>query len=82
MRSVWYHANQLGNVDQMDKAAKYHNWIALPLRSVTVDGPPFSVPRYLHLDLGKPFVANTVQRGTFQVTFPCAASRDKKLGTS
>jgi len=37
----------------MDKAAKYHNWVALPLRSVTVDGPPFSVPRYLHLDLGK-----------------------------
>jgi len=30
--------------------------IALPLtksRSVTVDKPPFSVPRYLHLDLGK-----------------------------
>jgi len=37
----------------MDKAAKYHNWVALPFRSVTVDGPPFSVPRYLHLDLGK-----------------------------
>ncbi len=37
----------------MDKAAKYHNWVALPLRLVTVDGPPFSVPRYLHLDLGK-----------------------------
>ena len=28
----------------MDKTAKYHNWVALPLRSVTVDGPPFSVP--------------------------------------
>jgi len=53
LRSIWYQANQLGNVDQMDKAAKYHNWVALPLRSVTVDGPPFSVPRYLHLDLGK-----------------------------
>jgi len=25
----------------------------LPLRTVTVDGPPFSVPRYLHLDLGR-----------------------------
>ncbi len=37
----------------MDKAAKYHNWVALPLRTVTVDGPPFSVPRYLHLDLGR-----------------------------
>jgi len=31
----------------------YHNWVALPLRSVTVDGPPFFVPRYLHLDLGR-----------------------------
>ncbi len=38
MRSIWNQANQLGNEDQMDKAAKYHNWVALPLRSVTVDG--------------------------------------------
>ncbi len=53
MRSIWYQANQLGNEDQMDKAAKYHNWVALPLRSVIADGPPFSVPRYLHLDLGR-----------------------------
>ncbi len=53
LRSIWYQANQLDNEDQMGKAAKYHNWVALPLRSVTVDGPPFSVPRYLHLDLGK-----------------------------
>ncbi len=53
LRSTWYQANQLGNEDQMDKAAKYHKWVALPFRSVTVDGPPFSVPRYLHLDLGK-----------------------------
>jgi len=51
--SIWNQANQLGNEDQTDKAAKYHNWFALPLRSVTVNGPPFSVPRYLHLDLGK-----------------------------
>jgi len=53
LRSIWSQANQLGNEDQMDKAAKYHNWVALPLRLVTVDGPPFSVPRYLHLDLGR-----------------------------
>jgi len=55
LRSIWNQANQLGNEDRKDKAAKYHNWVALPLRSVTVDGPPFSVPtsRYLHLDLGK-----------------------------
>ncbi len=53
LRSIWYQANQLGDEDQMDKAAKYHNWVALPLRTVTVDGPPFSVPRYLHLDLGR-----------------------------
>ncbi len=39
LRSILYLANQLGNVDQMDKAANYHNWVALPLRSVTVDGP-------------------------------------------
>jgi len=53
LRSIWNQGNQLGNEDQRDKAAKYHNWVALPLRSVTVDGPPFSVPKYLHLDLGK-----------------------------
>ncbi len=53
LRSTWNQANQLGNEDQTDKAAKYHNWVALPLRSVTVDGPPYSVPKYLHLDLGK-----------------------------
>ncbi len=53
LRGIWNQANQLGNEDQTDKAAKFHNWVALPLRSVAVDGPPFSVPRYLHLDLGK-----------------------------
>ncbi len=53
LRSIWNQENQLGYEDQTDNAAKYHNWVALPLRSVTVDGPPFSVPRYLHLDLGK-----------------------------
>ncbi len=55
LRSVWSQpeANQLGNEDQTDKAAKYHSWVALPLRPKTVDGPPFSVPRYLHLDLGR-----------------------------
>ncbi len=56
LRSIWNQANQLGNEDQAmqtNKAAKYHNWVALPLRSVTIDGPFFSVPRYLHLDLGK-----------------------------
>ncbi len=37
----------------MDMTAKYHIWVALPLRTVTFDGPPFSVPRYLHLDLGR-----------------------------
>jgi len=53
LRNIWCQANQLGNEDQMDKAAKYHNWVALPLRTVTVDGPPFYAPRYLHLNLGR-----------------------------
>ncbi len=51
LRSIWSQANRLGNEDQTDKAAKYHDWVAL--RPVTVDGPPLSVPRYLHLDLGR-----------------------------
>jgi len=37
LRTIWYQANQLGNVDPMDKAAKYHDQVALPLRSVTVN---------------------------------------------
>jgi len=53
LRSIWSQANQLGNEDQTDKAAKNHNWVAWPRRPVTVGGPPFSVPRYLHLDLGR-----------------------------
>ncbi len=44
LRSIWYQANQLGDEDQMGKTAEYHNWVALPLRTVTVDGPPSSVP--------------------------------------
>jgi len=83
LRSIWNQANQLGNEDQMDKAAKYHNLVALPYRLVTVDGPPFSVPRSPDTVSASGFrQANTAKLGTFQVTFPCAASRDKKLGTS
>jgi len=78
LRSIWSQANQLGNEDQTDKATKYHNWVALLVRSMTVDGPPFSVPKYLHLDLGMQTL-NTAQRGTFQFTFPYVACRDKKL---
>jgi len=79
LRSIWSQANQLGNEDQMDKAAKYHNWVALPFRSATVDGPPFSVPRYLHLDLGK-----QTQRNVARFRFHSHALRveTKKLGTS
>jgi len=32
LRSIWSLANQLGYEDQMDKAARYHGWVALPLR--------------------------------------------------
>jgi len=28
LRRIWSPANQLGNEDQTDKAAKYHNWVA------------------------------------------------------
>jgi len=52
-RSIWSQASQLGNENQVGKATKYQNWVALPLRPVTVDGPPFSLPRYLHLDPGR-----------------------------
>jgi len=61
LRSIWNQANQLGNEYQTDKAAKFHNWVVSPLRSVTVDGPPFSVPRYLRLDLGKQTQRNVVR---------------------
>ncbi len=61
LRGIWYQANQLGNEDQMDKAAKYHNWVALPLGSVTVDGPSFFYTRYLHLDLGRQTQCNVAR---------------------
>ncbi len=61
LRSIWSQANQLGNEDQTDKAAKYHNWVALLLRPVTVDGPPLSEPRYLHLDLGRQTQCNVAR---------------------
>jgi len=53
LRGVWRPAVQPDNADHVNKAAKYHNWVALPLKPVTVDGPPFNLPRYLHLDLGR-----------------------------
>jgi len=28
LRSIWSQANQLGNDDKADKAAKHHNWVA------------------------------------------------------
>jgi len=37
LRSIWCQANQLGNEDQTDKAAKHHNWVALPLRWLLMD---------------------------------------------
>jgi len=52
LRSIWYQANQLGDHLMMKiRWTRLQN--ALPLRTVTVDGPPFSGPRYLHLDLGR-----------------------------
>eukprot|EP00983_Pelagomonas_calceolata_P047659 1140746-Pelagomonas_calceolata.AAC.2 len=33
-------------------------WMALPLRPLSVHGAPFSVPRYLHLELGKHMLRN------------------------
>eukprot|EP00983_Pelagomonas_calceolata_P127725 1161439-Pelagomonas_calceolata.AAC.4 len=36
----------------------HHNWMALPLRPLSVHGAPFSVPRYLHLDFGKRTLRN------------------------
>ena len=48
LRSVWRPAVQPDNADHVNKVANYHNWVALPLKPVTVDGPPFNLPRYLH----------------------------------
>ena len=45
--------NPASNADHVNKAAKYHNGVALPFKPVTVDGPPFNLPRYLHFYLGR-----------------------------
>ena len=39
LRGVWRPAAQPGNADHVNKVAKYDNWVALPLKPVTVDGP-------------------------------------------
>ena len=52
LRDVWRQAAQPDNADNVNKVAKYHNWVALPLKPVTVVGPPVNLPRYLHLYLG------------------------------
>ena len=53
LRGVWRQAAQPGNADHVNKAANYHNGVALPFKPVTVDDPPFNLPRHLHLDLGR-----------------------------
>jgi len=53
LRGVWRQAAQPDNADYVNKVAKYHKWIALPLKPVTFDGLPFHLSRYLHLDLGR-----------------------------
>eukprot|EP00983_Pelagomonas_calceolata_P003792 122922-Pelagomonas_calceolata.AAC.1 len=40
---------------------KYHLWVALLLKPLPVHGTPFSVPRYLHLDLGKHMLINVAR---------------------
>eukprot|EP00983_Pelagomonas_calceolata_P013823 442808-Pelagomonas_calceolata.AAC.1 len=52
LRGVW-NAALAEHGEHMNKLAMYHHWMALPVRPFTVHGVPFSVPRYLHLDLGK-----------------------------
>eukprot|EP00983_Pelagomonas_calceolata_P000999 34790-Pelagomonas_calceolata.AAC.1 len=42
----------------MNKLAKYYHWMALPLRPLPDHGTPLSVPRYVHLDLGKRMLRN------------------------
>ena len=44
--------------EHVNKLAKYHRWMALPLKPLSANGAPFSVPRYLHLDLGKQMLRN------------------------
>eukprot|EP00983_Pelagomonas_calceolata_P129221 1161588-Pelagomonas_calceolata.AAC.3 len=53
LRGVWNADALAEHGEQPNKLAKHHHWTALPLKPLSVHGAPFSVPRYLHLELGK-----------------------------
>eukprot|EP00983_Pelagomonas_calceolata_P038197 1136704-Pelagomonas_calceolata.AAC.1 len=51
-QGVWTVDASAEHGEHTNKYAKYHHWMALPLRPLPVHGAPFPVPRYLYLDLG------------------------------
>eukprot|EP00983_Pelagomonas_calceolata_P054873 1143889-Pelagomonas_calceolata.AAC.1 len=63
LRGVWTVDALAEHGEHTNKLAtgKYHHWMALPLRPLSVHGAPFSVPIYLYLDLGKHMLRNTAR---------------------
>eukprot|EP00983_Pelagomonas_calceolata_P114614 1160112-Pelagomonas_calceolata.AAC.9 len=71
LRGVWNAEALAEHGKHTNKLAKYHQWMALPLRPLSVHGAPFSVPRYLHLDLGKHVLRNIARFRLHAHTLKC-----------
>eukprot|EP00983_Pelagomonas_calceolata_P024369 766634-Pelagomonas_calceolata.AAC.1 len=69
LRGVWNVDALAEHGEHTYKLAKYHHWMALPLRPLSVHGTPFYVPRYLHLDLGKRALRNIARLRLHAHTF-------------
>eukprot|EP00983_Pelagomonas_calceolata_P080486 1155164-Pelagomonas_calceolata.AAC.1 len=58
LRGLWNPDAWAEHGEHTNKIAKCHHWVALPLKPLPVHGEPFSVPRYLYLDLSKHMLRN------------------------
>eukprot|EP00983_Pelagomonas_calceolata_P069472 1150372-Pelagomonas_calceolata.AAC.1 len=61
LRGAWNADAMAEDGEHTNKLAKYHHWMAFPFKPLPVHGAPFSVPRYLHLDLGKHELRNVAR---------------------
>jgi len=60
MRGVWRDAELVNPNTHNNKVATYHSWFATPFSRN--ERMPTNVPRYLHLDLSKHVMRNTISR--------------------
>eukprot|EP00983_Pelagomonas_calceolata_P002512 84570-Pelagomonas_calceolata.AAC.1 len=79
LRGLWNADALAEHGEHTNKLAKYHHWMALPMRSLSVHGAPFSVPKLIVLTLlvveGLDFQSFSYHPALFLVVgpvfFPC-----------